>query len=710
MQKFRTCFLILGVLLFCATAFGQSGSPTVYVSGGATPAQLAAPSAASPCVPPGPVGGDLPGNEQVCQPNVYVASTLSTPFPVAPTVFAKDSNLGQPQGMVLGPDNYLYVCEPYNGRIIRFNVASPATQTTVFTASGSGLLQPECGHFTSTGDLVVSDQASGSGVWEFQNTNTVAPLISVPLSLSSTPTQVLKSALLPSCGLLPFVGAGLTQLKNGDLAFVDNANGCLYISPYNSTYPHFSTARLISTGLTGAIGVARNSASDIFVSYLVPAVPDVSAASGQIVRLTSTFTSSTSDFGNSTEFTSLTSTGCYSSATDQPMDMAFSADDTLYVATQDLTGNPFNNPGKAYSITLASPGCSASSLVTTLPRWDSDSPGGDESNGLDSDDEYIQGYGIALPPTSVTNSPVAGTPSGTLLYNFGFSAFEAILTSSQSAAPCTGFTVTENQVFPANIDNSGQVSNLGPFPTGVTEAEPFYGEGGFNNVFTINYGQSCGSSTSLAANILIGAFSNSTNPRVIQCDFGTCQIDPSAGVFPLGALIPGDLISGGHAQPLSSFYLTNVPLGTSSSGVPTPVGNVCGPFFVRNLVLPDPTAVVDADDLLTITFRLTNIPATGPLCSGKGVEGISNAQVAATLAEISPAFNLITLPNKTNPGSPPLFTSLAPLFPGWYTYILNVNGLALGQSSLPETLNFTAIFNTNNASPQSVAIQVVPGK
>jgi hypothetical protein len=146
-------------------------------------------------------GSFPPAGHVICQPNILVANT---PFPTSSTTFGTDSNGGQPQGMVLGPDNYLYVCEPQNGRIVRFIATNPTPSTpvssaTVFTYSGTGPKEPQCGHFTWTGDLIVSDEASGSGVWEFQNT--AAPSISVPLSLSSTPTNVL--GICRQCQRLP---------------------------------------------------------------------------------------------------------------------------------------------------------------------------------------------------------------------------------------------------------------------------------------------------------------------------------------------------------------------------------------------------------------------------------------------------------------------------------------------------------------------------
>jgi hypothetical protein len=150
----------------------------------------------------------------------------------------------------------------------------------------------------------------------------------------------------------------------------------------------------------------------------------------------------------------------------------------------------------------------------------------------------VPGAGRGIWSSGCDDFRVRARASRRPLYNFGFSAFEAILSS---AGTCTSpVTVTETQVFPFNIDNASQVSVLGPFPSGVTDAEPFYGEGGLNNVFTIN-----DASCLPSANILMGAFLSLTNPRVIRCSTGTCITDPPVGAFPLGALIPGDPVGGG---------------------------------------------------------------------------------------------------------------------------------------------------------------------
>jgi len=236
MRSYRMFFVTLGVLLFCSPAFA-AGSPIVYVSASASS-------------------------------TVYKAAP-----PTVASAFLTDGG-HQPEGMAYGPDQLIYVCEPQNGMIIRFDpsLANPIA-TTVFAFSETGPSKPQCGRFTSTGDLLVSDVA-GTGVWEFLN-----------MSGSANPTTINPSNILPAAKFGgTFTGAGLTQLNNGDLIVVNQANNTLYLVSYDpsaANTTHFSstaTAITLSSGsLDTPIGVARNSTNDIFVSQ--------GGATDSIVRL-----------------------------------------------------------------------------------------------------------------------------------------------------------------------------------------------------------------------------------------------------------------------------------------------------------------------------------------------------------------------------------------------------------------------------------------
>jgi len=688
MNRLRVCLLVFGVLLLCAPVFAQvvsgSGAPYAFVSSGTSTST---------------VYTDTISTETV------------TPF-VSPCV--EEDPVCDPEGMVFGPDNYLYVCNPNQGAIFQVNT-STAASTQIFQSGNGGPSEPQCGHFTINGDLIVSDEA-GSGIWIFQNS--AITTITSPLSFLA-PTLVVGGGSLPCSEDAAFGGAGLTQLKNGDLAFVDSANGCLYIAAYNqTTFPYFTAspvARQITppagVTLTNPIGIARDSVSDIFISY--------TSGDGQfsIAQLDSNYIANKSDFANHTEFTS--NTTLYSpegvfvpcAQTSYPYEyMQFSADDTLYVAnltgivysikvTRSIPGNP---------VTPSSCGAPAQVGAVTYACDDEQCPG--------------QAVGIALPPTTSAADTTPTVVESTCTFDFGFSAFQVILPSGDYCIPY--WQVSETQTLVSNLSSYG---NITPTPVPPVSPTAFYGEGGFITVFNVCYvpaGEVCVTTplpNNATVDYFIGSFSTITNPRLVQCENNeSCVILPSIGAFPTATVIPGDGGGGGSAHGGSNIYQVEVPLSTAASG-PSEKGYVCGPFFLRNLIVPDPSIVVDNDDLLTIFFRLTNIPAIPPFCvlpaqgyKGLPVMGIEGAQVQATVAQATPSFDLIILPNPAAPGTPPPFINI-PNIPasnpasGWYTYVLKVSNLGPAPVA-PETFDFSALFNTNNTGVASFVITEVPGK
>jgi len=92
------------------------------------------------------------------------------------------------EGMVVAPYNVgqsntdetthylLYVCDPANNRVWRFDPTSAVPQNTlekIYDNNGS-LTGPQCGRITSTGDLVVSSTSAGSGLWTFSGVTNLA--------------------------------------------------------------------------------------------------------------------------------------------------------------------------------------------------------------------------------------------------------------------------------------------------------------------------------------------------------------------------------------------------------------------------------------------------------------------------------------------------------------------------------------------------------
>ncbi len=548
MQRLRSLVLVLGVLAFCASASAQQVPATVYVTDG--------------------TGG-----------SIYSFAPPST----TPTLFTSFPGRTL-EGIVFGPDQRLYVCDPSHGQIWRISPSTPSTHDVVFQSIGTGLQKPQCGRFSSTGDFYVTDEMGGSGIYKF----TAASLASLP----ATPVNVLGSAQLGAT----FGGDGdLTQSNSGDLLAVDSTNGKVFLS----LAPAFASASAIVTGLTSATGIARSSTGDIYVAQKSPA--------NKISRYSSAGTF-------------LNDCGTFSSG-NQPFFLKFTADDTLYVTTSQFDSDdhidPFNT-GKIWRVNISSCG-SVPALFATMPHPPSEPH-----------DEPLAAIGIALTPTSTATKTATFTTSK--VFNFGFTSIQINATGSctvnvnATQTPLSALDVLKGTIPPASL------------PAGSTEI-PFLGEAGFGTLFSVTpSGAGCAPTSAL-----IGAFTDPnafSNPRLVQCDSGLCVVDTTTGIYPLGGPIPGDGSVGGKVPNFSQFFLINAGVLTSAVGGNSP-GTFCGFNFPLNTT-QDPTQarLFDNDDLILVSFRVAK--AGGNCTWGPFVD---NAQILVSLAEISPTFTPVTDPN-----------------------------------------------------------------
>ena len=137
MQRLRSLVLVLGVLAFCASASAQQLPAKVYVTDG--------------------TGGHIysfapPSTSVTMLPSVPTSVTMLTSFPGYTL-----------EGIVYGPGQNLYVCDPGHGVIYSFSPSTPGTHVLVFQSAVSGLKKPQCGRFSSTGDFYVTDETAGVG-------------------------------------------------------------------------------------------------------------------------------------------------------------------------------------------------------------------------------------------------------------------------------------------------------------------------------------------------------------------------------------------------------------------------------------------------------------------------------------------------------------------------------------------------------------------
>ena len=213
------------------------------------------------------------------------------------------------EGMVVAPYNVgpavgdvnthylLYVCDPTNNTIVRFDPANPGPPDTLYDGTGS-LTNPQCGRITASGDLIVSSTKSGSTLWKFTDV-THLPLGSLP----QIPTPLASVA---------GSGEGLAQKNTGDVLVVDNTNNQVLRSNASA----FATATpWITNNLASPFGIARRGDGFIYVSN-----QSGGAGNGRpkVVQFDATG-------NNATTCTSFT-------GNDVPYMMQMALDNTLYVA------------------------------------------------------------------------------------------------------------------------------------------------------------------------------------------------------------------------------------------------------------------------------------------------------------------------------------------------------------------------------------------
>ncbi len=224
MRKLR-CISPLVVCL-CTVGLWAQGAPQVFVSTG--------------------TAGRIYSINTLTNTTTLMVSTSGADYEglvVAPHNAAADLPVTDPAGTT----HYLvYACDTANNNIWRFDPNAPATLEKIY--AGGTLQHPQCGRITTTGDLIVSSTAAGSGLWKFSGVTNLA--------LGSglqTPT-----ALVGVSGS----GEGLAQKNIGDILVVDNTNNKVLRSPSSQFQ---TTSSFITSGLSQPFGIARGSVGDVFV-------------------------------------------------------------------------------------------------------------------------------------------------------------------------------------------------------------------------------------------------------------------------------------------------------------------------------------------------------------------------------------------------------------------------------------------------------------
>jgi len=304
---------------------------------------------------------------------------------------------------------------------------------------------------------------------------------------------------------------GIAQKNIGDLLVVDRANGSVLRTPLASP----NTTSFI-TGLSQPFGIARRGDGAVFVGSQGQQNVMQFDAQGANPATCQTF-----------------------SDNDVPNFMQMALDNTLYVAVAGRTG------GSVRSINANT--CQATHIYAV-------------PNGA---------VGIALPPTMMATQNVT-VSNGTVLLNFGFTAFEL----NQISGPCSG-TVSAGLASPAAIYSLIGLSS--------TPADPAVNLGldGFEVVFStagLNGCNSASGANSFQVSDLVSPAVN--NPEIVVCDDPNTNCQPGntnlqqLGAWPIGGYLPSDLTSGGSKSLRCNIFLVNARQMSTLPG--QEIGTFCG--------------------------------------------------------------------------------------------------------------------------------------
>jgi hypothetical protein len=629
-------------------------------------------------------------------------STQAQSFPVyvsaGPTIYALNGGNSTVvatvaganfESLAVGPDNadldawgnavhpfLVYACDTANKAIYRLD---PTVASVTLQQVYSGAIPPNCGRFSATGDLYVTNK-SGAGIYRISCP--ADHCTNVPFggsALGATAVQVNSSG--------PTSGRGITQKYSGDLLAVDNPGNQVLRFPYGS----FGTKVTFASAELGApIGVARISNGDVFVS-------NSNLGSGKTTVAPVIHYGPTGALANSCAELTLPKnskeTPAYLATTSVATAGNTRVNDTVFLVANATSGSTLyswtNTAGASCALTAVASVKVALSGVAVAPA----------------------GAGPAAPPAVTLSLPVqsSGANSKAVPFNFNSNQFQLLATG------CTA-QVTAYPLSPATVQAMIARANSGPFPFSKPAAPSVnLGENGYDIVyighwlFNPNPPPSCTPVASdfvvyLAAVVDASQFSN---PRMLQCDnsnapnsepalsSGTvCTSDQIIAVYPLGGPIPDDAVSGGTTRTTNSvFALVNE--GTQGSP-----GTFCGfQTPLKNPGEPGYPASFNATQKNTVAVKFKLAQAGGSCQNGPLV---TNAQALISVARILDSNNVGVF-DAINPNATASSIDTPPLFDAGnqqYSFTLTI------KDYVPGTYSMTVTFLSDDTTNQTILFKI----
>jgi len=591
------------------------------------------------------------------------------------------------ESLAIGPDNtdlgasgnavhpfLLYACDTANKAIYRLD---PTVANVTLQQVYSGAITPNCGRFSATGDLYVTNK-SGAGIYR----------ISCPACANvAFPGNALGATAVAVNGSFPTSGRGITQKYSGDLLAVDNTGKVLRF-PYGS----FGTNKqFASTELSAPIGVARISNGDVFVS-------NSNLVSGKTTVAPVIHYDPTGALANNCAELTLPKnskeTPAYLATTSVATASNTKVNDTVFLVANATSGSTLyswtNTTGAACGLTAVASVKAVLTGIAVAPA----------------------GAGPAAPPAVTLSLPVqsSGANPKAVPFNFNSNQFQLIATG------CTA-QVTAYPLSPATVQAMIARAATGGFNFD-NPATPSVnlGEDGYQIVYVGHWlfgpnppnPQSCtpvGSDFVVYLASVVDA-SQFINPRMLQCDNNApnseptlsldtiCGSDQMIAIYPLGGPIPKDGVSGATTRTTNSvFALVN----ESTQGSP---GTFCGfQTPLKNTLDPKTAASFNPTQKNTLAVKFKLAQAGGSCQNGPYV---TNAEALISVARIVDS-NGVDVFDPINPNPTASSIDTPPLFNAGnqqYSFTLTI------KDYLPGTYSLTVTFLSDNQTNQTIVFNI----
>ncbi len=428
------------------------------------------------------------------------------------------------QGLLYGPDGLLYALDTTEGDIVRF---APPDQTPMDVHNFAPPARPRLATFNNRGDLIIVDDAVGTGLFWLENTASVGSSLTFAADTDSIPGSTSKGTFVD-----------VITLANGDL-LASTSDGGVYRFPFTpaNSPPYGTPDDVSSSALVGTSAIARAANGTVFIAAGNTVDTYAFDEAGDLAPL-EPVEPSCATFGDAATIA----------------DMNVSADDTLYVTTVtpdaitgDNQGELWEIPYYTYTNGTAEFGCRAKSLLATFAP--------PEGGGTPL-------AGVAVPFTAregkpnPTLPPGVTVPDGSQLFNFFDSLYEF---RPIDHTGCT-IDVTAEEYSPSTVQ--GLLQSAG-YPNG--RPITFYGDNGraLGYHYAAQAGADCPGDESVLYEHAINAYYSGLNPQIMVCEDngGTCRVITFQTYFSGVGFFPDDGRIGGTNPTFSTTFLVDLESG-----------------------------------------------------------------------------------------------------------------------------------------------------